>query len=707
MTESLRAWRLDASGVTWVFAGEGDGLPCCLHWGAALPAEEDLEALATALRPALPKARLDVRAPLSLSPEHRRGWFGHPGLMLRTQDGPLDPLFRLEGVDVAPDRLVWTARDPRRGLALTLTAALNPQTGVLVANTALETDRPLAVDWLPAPVLPIPDDHDEILEFAGRWTGEFQPQRAKLRVGAHMRESREGRTGHASPPYAAFLTPTTNMTEGRALGIQLAWSGGHRLVVEEEPDGRRQVQMGAALRAGEVRLAPGQSVASPTLVAAVSTQGLGGLARAFHRHIRRSVVRFPDPQRPRPVHYNCWEAIYFAHDPAVLKEIASRAAALGAERFVLDDGWFRGRSDDDRALGDWTVDPIRYPDGLGPLIAHVEGLGMRFGLWVEPEMISADSALYAEHPDWVLGGAVQDQPSGRRQYVLDKAKPEVAEHIFVRLDALLTEYPIDYLKWDHNRPLVGATAAQARAVDRLLGRVRAAHPHVEIESCSGGGGRIDLGILAHTHRVWLSDSNDALVRLTMQHWASLMLPPEVTGSHAGPRVSHTSGRELAMGFRAWVAAQRHMGYEFDPRELTGPEALTVARVTAWWKANRDWLLSGDLYPLDPPDPAVIAELHLASDGGRFVVFAGQVTESARSVPRGVRLAGLDPAARYRIRLTNRDDASGQAVADPAGLTGAGAEGLVLSGAALMHRGLAMPAGFPATLWVIEGERLSG
>jgi alpha-galactosidase len=270
------------------------------------------------------------------------------------------------------------------------------------------------------------------------------------------------------------------------------------------------------------------------------------------------------------------------------------------------------------------------------------------------------------------------------------------------LSALLSEYPIDYLKWDHNRLLPVADADQARGILDLLDRLRAAHPSVEIESCASGGGRIDAGILARTHRVWLSDCNDALERLRMHHEAALFLPACVTGAHVGPRRSHTTGRIHTMSFRARVAAQRHMGFEMDLRELTAEEAETLREVTAWWKANRGWMHAGTILRLDGGDPAVIAEMQLAADGARFVVFAGQAATPAQILPRPLRLAGLDPAARYRLRLLNPEDAPPQS-RGPCALK----EGpVVLTGRALMSRGVSLPVAWPETLFMLEGERLA-
>ena len=354
----------------------------------------------------------------------------------------------------------------------------------------------------------------------------------------------------------------------------------------------------------------------------------------------------------RPAHYNCWEAVYFDHKLPVLQDIADRASSLGAERFVLDDGWFGNRDDDTRSLSDWTVDPRKYPDGLHPLIEHVHGLGMTFGIWFEPEMINEDSDIHRAHPNWVLGS--EDQTLGRQQKALNMALPEVRDYLYDRMSTILRDHQIDYIKWDHNRVLPMPDASQTRGSYALIDRLRAEFPHVEIESCASGGGRIDFGILQRTQRVWLSDSNDALERLRIQHDAALFLPLSVTGSHVGPRHCHTSGRNLDISFRAWVAAQRHMGFEMDPRELDETEAAVLTEVTSWWKHNRAWMQTADILRLDSADPAVIAEQQLARKKDRFVVFAGKAATSAQIAPRPLRLTALEPNAMYQINLTNRN-----------------------------------------------------
>ncbi|MCY1706207.1 alpha-galactosidase [Pannonibacter sp. SL95] len=688
-------WRIDTPQQTLVLSSEG-GIPAALYWGPPLPADEDLDQFALAARADLTGGMLDRLPDLTLCPMPADDWQGQPGLVVSDAGGtPRAPRFRFDHAQPSANGLQLISRDAD----LTLTHEIRTEpTGVLVLKSTLTSERPVRVTWLAAPVLPLPSGAQDSIDFSGRWIGEMQPERMAIRTGIRLRESRTGRSGQEHPPFALVAEAGCRNTSGDVRAFSYAWSGGHRQIIEELQDGRRQIQFGHASGA---ELVAGTRFESAELIVSVSTCGLNGVAVTMQRDVRDRVVRWPTPlaNRPRPVHYNCWEAVYFDHKLETLTDMAARAAALGAERFVLDDGWFGRRDDDTTSLGDWLVDRRKWPDGLAPLISAVEAQGMRFGLWVEPEMISEDSDLYRAHPDWILGPA--DQTRGRNQLVLDMGRADVRDHLFARLSALLSEHRIDYLKWDHNRLLPVVDAAQTRGIYDLLARLRAAHPGVEIESCASGGGRIDAGILAQTQRVWLSDSNDALERIRIQHDAALFLPLAVTGSHVGPRRCHTSGRMLSMSLRARTAAQRHMGFEMDLTELTGDEAECLRSVTAWWKANRDWLTFADILRLDSADPAVIAEQQLARDGSRFVVFAGQTGTSRQALPRPLPLTGLDPADRYRISLLNPEDIPPQS----RGPNALKETPLVLSGAALMQQGVSLPVAWPGTLYMLEGERL--
>ena len=406
---------------------------------------------------------------------------------------------------------------------------------------------------------------------------------------------------------------------------------------------------------------------------------------------------------------NTWEAVYFDHNPEVLGRLAERAAEVGVERFVLDDGWFHDRRDDTRGLGDWTVDPAVWPDGLEPLAEQVHALGMQFGLWFEPEMVNLDSDLARAHPQWLLHNPAQvPVPEGlswRNQYVLDLAEPAAWEHIRAQIDELVTRLGIDFIKWDHNRDLVEpvhagrpGTHAQTLATYRLIARLKADHPGLEIESCSSGGGRSDLGILAVTDRVWASDSNDAIERQDIQRWTQLLLPPELVGGHVGPTTSHSSGRTIELSYRLATSLMGSAGFEWDILEC-GPEDLaTITRFAALYKEVRHILHSGTAVHTDPSDPAlrVVGAVTAGRDEALFSIATVATLEEA--LPERIRLPGLDPGRRYRVRLRDEIGAARHLWITPAWLS----QGEVtLTGRVLSTVGLQLPVLWPAQALVLH------
>jgi alpha-galactosidase len=413
------------------------------------------------------------------------------------------------------------------------------------------------------------------------------------------------------------------------------------------------------------------------------------------------------PSRPRPITLNTWEAVYFDLDLDRLKALADAAAAVGAERYVLDDGWFRGRRDDTAGLGDWFVDDAVWPDGLSPLIDHVTGLGLEFGLWVEPEMVNPDSDLARAHPEWILQAAGRLPVVGRQQQVLDLSHPEAAAYILERLDALVTEYPIAYLKWDHNRDLAdaGNTATGAPAVHNnvvalyaLLDELRSRHPDLEIESCASGGARVDLGILEHTDRIWTSDCIDPIERLTIQKYTNLLVPYELMGAHISGPQSHSTGRTLDLDLRAGVAMFGHLGIEWDISRISDDEITELAGWVAAHKTYRSLVHTGRAVYAETADPTVDLRGVVAQDRGRALYAATQVTSSSTYPGAALQLPGLDDDRRYRVRL-----------ADP--LTSVGGNGqsplkwaeqpITLTGRALRTVGLRMPVIFPQHLILID------
>ena len=696
-------FRLDDTHVTLVVAVI-EAVPMIRYWGPRLPGDLDLAQLTALMARAEANAAPATEAPLALTPQAGQGFPGRPGLAAHRGGRDWATFALLVDVQTSLDRLQFTSRDEAHGI--TIVAELQLVQNVLIATTHLTNSgsEPLTVDHLTAPVLPLPGFIGEIIAFEGRWAGEFQTRRHDLGMGSWVRENRRGRTSHDAFPGLFAVERGTNETRGLAHGVHLGWSGNHRLAVETLLDGRRSVAMEALYLPGEIRLAPGESVVTPPLYATVSEAGLGGVSRQFHAFLRARPEHDRLRAKSRPVHYNSWEAVYFNHDPAALMTLAEQAAGIGVERFVLDDGWFRGRRDDRAGLGDWTVDRTIYPDGLGPLVDKVRGLGMEFGLWIEPEMVNPDSDLFRAHPDWVLATPPAPQILFRHQLALDFGRTEVRDRMYADIAALLEEYPISYLKWDMNRDLSQPGNADGRAgvsahvhgLYEVLDRLRVSFPRVEVESCASGGGRADYGVLAHTDRIWTSDSNDALDRLGIQRGFSYFFPAEVMGAHVGPTRCHITGRRLSMPLRVATALFGHMGIEADLRDLDAGETADLAAGVALHKVYRDLIHSGDLHRFDTAD-GVSAFAIIAADRGSALVSYTLINEQSGSFAEPLRLTGLDPDADYALqpvwppRLTV-----------PWPLNGGG----VFRGAALMRVGFQPPRLHPGTALILHLERVA-
>ncbi|NKX94167.1 alpha-galactosidase [Sanguibacter hominis ATCC BAA-789] len=657
---SLR--HLRAAGSSLVLDARGPGAPTVLHWGADLGdlSPQDLGTLAHVLVPAVPPSSLDVPLRFSLLPSARDGWTGRPGLSGAWADGrPLPTDLTLVAApapgtragalltDAAGDgeQLEYLLRDGAGTVEVRGVVVMSPEGVVVVRHDVRNLrDVPLHLASLDA-VVPVPARAEEVLDFTGLWASERRPQRARPGQGVWSRETRHGRPGHDDPFLMVLGTPDFGFRRGEVWSAHLAWSGDKRLWTESSALGVRSLGAGELLAPGEVVLAPGDSYAAPELLLAWSGEGLDGLSARFHPWQRRVA---PVP-RPRPVVLNVWEAVYFDHDADRLDRLAQVAAEVGVERFVLDDGWFLGRRDDTAGLGDWVVDPDVWPSGLHPLVRSVVGRGMELGLWVEPEMVNPDSDLARAHPDWLLGGP--GTPTWRNQRVLDLANADAYAHVRDQLVAVLDEYPVRYLKWDQNADLLAHGAhAQTLATYRLMDELRAFRPGLEIESCSSGGGRVDLGVLRRAGRVWVSDTNDPLDRQRIQRWTGVLVPPEHLGGHVGDRRAHITGRAASLGFRLATAFFGSAGIE---RDLTRSDAAERAVVAAWiaeHKARRDLLHSGVVVRGDTPDGEPQVHGVVAPDGGAGVFAVVRLGDSASALPAPVRLVGLDPGRRYRVRV---------------------------------------------------------
>ncbi len=682
-----------------------NGAPTVLHWGAALSEDTDLTQLRTAVTPAIPEAGLDVGVPVTLVPVDATGFLGQPGLAGHRDGLAWSPVLRYAGHTADEGTATITLVDEVAELSAAVEIALAPDTDLLQMQVRLTNtgSGPYRLERLLS-TLPLPAGADEVMTFTGRWCKEWQEQRHRLGVAALVQENRRGRTSPDNPPGLMAGTRGFGERHGEVYAIQVGWSGNHALRVERLNNGKAYVQGGELLMPGEIVLGTGETYETPWLYATYSSDGLADVSSSFHDFLR---ARPGHPATPRPVVVNTWEAVYFDHDPDRLRALADAAAAIGAERFVLDDGWFRGRDNDLAGLGDWYVDERKYPKGLTPLIDHVRGLGLEFGLWVEPEMVNPDSDLYRTHPDWALAVPGYEPVLGRHQLVLDLANPDVSAYLLERLDWLLTEHDISYFKWDMNRDLAQAGSGpagqagvhgQTLAYYALLAELRRRHPDVEIESCSSGGARADLGVLAYTQRIWTSDCNDALERQQIQRGFSYFLPPELMGAHIGPPRSHTTARVHDLGFRATTALFGHLGIEWDITTASPAERAVLADAITLYKQLRPLLHGGVTVRLEHPDPATVAHGVVARDGSAGVFAFAQVAASPTTVTPPLRLAGLDPDRRYAVRwLKLGEDGLGPMKAPPPWLE----SGVTLTGRQLAAHGITMPVLHPEHALLIE------
>ncbi|MEU4163769.1 alpha-galactosidase [Actinoplanes sp. NPDC026670] len=674
----MTVFHLRAAGVSLVLDTRGTAASI-LHWGPDLGEFEPAEG---AFEPAVPPSSIDVPLRLSILPSLAEGWTGRPAI--ESGHG-----FRTAEAQLQDQTLVVRSTSPDSTQEVSTELEMTGQ-GVLRMRHRL-TNR--GHDELVLPnldvLLPLPAEASELLDFTGLWSHERSPQRAPLRHGIWSRESRHGRPGHDDAFLMVAGEPGFNFRNGRVWAVHLAWSGDKRIWAERSALGYHVLGAGELLAPGEIRLAPGGSYETPWLVAVFSDTGLDGLSDRLHPWIRSTSTL----RKPRPVVLNTWEAVYFDHDLAVLSELADAAAEVGVERFVLDDGWFTGRRDDRRALGDWFVDDRVWPDGLHPLISRVHERGMEFGLWVEPEMISPDSRLAREHPDWILDSG----PTWRWQRALDLTK--AYDHLLERLTALLTEYPIAFLKWDHNRDLLtpGVSHRQTRALYRLLAALKEAFPHVEIESCASGGARIDLGILPLVDRFWTSDTNDPLDRQSIQRWTGVLIPPEYLGGHLGDGVAHVTGRTSALGFRLATALFGSAGIEWNLTRASAAEKADIAAWIAEHKRLRPLLHSGRVVRADSPDPAHLLHGVVAQDRSHAVYALVSLGSPAAALPPPIRFPGLDPDRSYTVRPIGVPPRTVQDAPPPWLAAGA----ITLPGRVLTELGLPAPLLTPEQALLLE------
>ena len=661
MSEIPDTVQLRRGGTSVILHVTHAGLPSVLYWGPDLGVFSDQEAgqFAASQVPFVPGAVLDEPPIVSLLPQQSEGWSGTPGLVGTRNGNVLFPQFATTAVttqvadsDGGITGVDLSAHDAESQIDVDLHLELS-ESGLLRVRSLLTNAGAdgYALDSL-VMALPTPASETSVIDQTGRHLRERDIQTHEFTVGTHLRTLRVGR-GHTASSIHGTCEPASGWRSGLVHYVHVAWSGNTQTLAERDTLGFQVLMGGELLVPGEIVLGAGESYESPWLVATWGN-GLDEAAGRIHEWLR---ARPQHPRTPRPVTLNAWEAVYFDHSLPRLLTLVDLAAEIGVERFVLDDGWFGSRRDDRSALGDWVVSADVWPDGLAPLADAVHAAGMQFGLWFEPEMISPDSQAARAHPEWILRPVTHLPIEARHQQVIDLTNPDAYAHVLQQMLTVLADTPIDYIKWDMNRDLYEAVApwsgltayhGQVMATYALMDAVLAAHPKIEIESCAGGGGRVDLAMMERAVRVWGSDCIDPLERQLIEAGTSLLLPPELVGSHVASTVSHTTGRSLNLSLRAVTAMFSHMGIEWDITEATQAERDELRGWVQLHKQLRPLLHTGSVVHSDHPDHGYWVHGVVGSDQSRAIYAITRMATSVQRPTPPLRLPGLSPKFSYRV-----------------------------------------------------------
>ena len=665
--ETAHTFRMDGAGVSYVIGVNPKGELQTLYWGKRLgPADP------------IPAAQADggtsaFDLQVNATPQEFAGWGSGlvvvPDLKTSFADGNRDLVLHYLSHTIRSNTLTVSLKDIGRDVVVDLRYRMDEETGVIARSARIEnrTTLPLTIEEVFAATWNLyPSNDYQLLYLTGRWAGEWNLQQVALHPGKVVLESRRGSTGdEVNPWFAIERSNEPDQDVGDVWFGALGWSGSWQINVETDWQRRVRITGGYTPFDFSYVLAPGQSLETPEFYGGYSNLGVGGASRLLHRFELDSVVPQAPQRHLRPVLYNSWEATGFDVNEAGQEVLAQKAASIGVERFVMDDGWFGERKDDHAGLGDWYVNPQKFPHGLKPLIDRVHALGMDFGLWVEPEMVNPNSDLYRKHPDWVLNFADRPRTEGRNQLVLNLARDDVKAYVFGFLDKLLSENDISFLKWDYNRnwsepgwpaaPVEKQKEVYVKYVRNLysiLAELREKHPHVEIESCSGGGARVDLGILRLTDEVWPSDNTDPFDRLNIQDGFTYGYAPGVMMAWVTDSPNWMNGRSTSLEFRFLSSMQGSLGIGADLNKWTSEDFAAAKRLVAEYKAARATVQDGALYRLISPirgSEYSVTE-SVARDGHQAAVFAFlHSSQKGQPYPQ-LYLRGLDPSTIYSLHV---------------------------------------------------------
>jgi alpha-galactosidase len=658
---ATRVFRMDAADVSYVFGVNDLQQLQTIYWGQGLAAGDRFPAAQSG------RGFTAFDLPINVTQHEFAGWGGglylEPDLKITFLDGNRDLVLQFVSYKTDGDALSILMKDISREVYVTLHYAMDAETGIVRRWAEIEnrTGAPFLIEQAASGSFNLPRGSDYHLHFlTGRWAGEWSVHDEAIRGGKIVLESRRGSTGSQNNPFFAIDCDTsTSQEQGNVYFGALAWSGSWQISVEQ--DAFQQVHVTGGLNAFDFgyRLKSGETFETPAFYGGFSEHGLGGASRLMHRLEIDSIVPGAPHARLRPVLYNSWEATGFNVDEAGQIALAEKAASIGVERFVMDDGWFGQRNNDHAGLGDWYVNPRKFPHGLKPLIDKVHSLGMEFGLWVEPEMVNPDSDLYRKHPDWVLNFVGRPRTEGRNQLMLNLARPDVRAYVLGFLEKLLAENQIDFLKWDYNRnwsepgwPTVSPDDEKSvyyeyiRNFYGILAQLRAEHPRLEIEGCSGGGSRVDLGVMRYVDQDWPSDNTNPADRLLIQNGFTYAYSPGLMMAW----VTDSGGSAFSLPFRFLSSMEGALGVGANLNKYAPEEMATSKRLIAEYKTIRQTVQRGALYRLLPaePDSQHSATEYVSRDRNEAVVFAFLLSQLEHYAYPVLKLRGLDENATYKL-----------------------------------------------------------
>jgi alpha-galactosidase len=662
---TARTFRLEAADTSYVLGVNENGELQNLYWGKRLQKTDSLSPAKS------PGGGSGFEPASNITPTEFVGWgaglYAVPNLKITFPDGNRDLVLHYLSHSIRGNTLTVTLKDIEREVIVELRYEMDSTTGILARSAKIEnrTKVPFTIEEAFAATWNLPASSDYRLRYlTGRWAAEWKLQEEALHPGKVVLESRRGSTGdEVNPWFAIERGSQPDQDTGDVWFGALGWSGSWQINVEQNAGDQVRVTGGFTPFDFAYSLKPGQSLETPKFYGGYSHSGIGGASRLLHRFELNSIVPGGANRKVRPVLYNSWEATGFDVNEAGQEKLAEKAAGIGVERFVMDDGWFGQRKDDHAGLGDWYVNPQKFPNGLKPLIDKVHSLGMDFGLWVEPEMVNPKSDLYMEHPDWVLNFQGRPRTEGRNQLVLNLARPDVRAYVYGFLDKLLTENDIAFLKWDYNRnwsepgwsaaPIEQQKEVYVEYVRNLYGildELRTKHPRIEIESCSGGGARVDLGIMRLTDEVWPSDNTDPFDRLRIQDGFSYAYAPGVMMAWVTASPNWMNNRSTSLEYRFLSSMQGSLGIGADLNKWSDEDFATAKKLVTLYKELRPTVQGGALYRLISPENGSEFSVteSLSTDGRHAAIFAFlHSSQLGDSYPR-IYPRGLDEAGEYSI-----------------------------------------------------------